>query len=323
MADHHRHFGQAGFEQRHRRGDPQARGQPVEPLLPELGRAAHSACGAGAAQPSSSPGSRRWKMRTPAIQNGASHGRHSREAAIPAGCRRSGGTGKPLTAQAAAAPAFAIASHDLALLRQAPAKVRPKPASMADHRQAGGGIAHARRRARARAQPPAASATSAPSHKRVKQRPAERVRGRRSHPGFEQCHRVPFSYSSSSRRSSASSFFDALRAESAPSSRRARRSVEGRAAAGRRPVAAAVHSRGRRGLVDVRALLLVAAHQALLGHDLQRLEHGGVLRRLAGGDDLVDVADGGRPAAPQDGQDFEFGVGRLAAALPYTKTLLR
>ena len=74
-----------------------------------------------------------------------------------------------------------------------------------------------------------------------------------------------------------------------------------------------------RGLVDVRALLLVAAHQALLRHDLQRLQNGGVLRRLAGGDGLVDFADGARAAAPENGEDFEFGIGRPGQILRHIR----
>ena len=65
------------------------------------------------------------------------------------------------------------------------------------------------------------------------------------------------------------------------------------------------------GLVDVRALLLIAAHQALLRHDLHGLEHGGVLRGFALRNHVVNVADGNRAAAPQDGEDLEFRFGRL------------
>ncbi len=40
-------------------------------------------------------------------------------------------------------------------------------------------------------------------------------------------------------------------------------------------------------------------------------------------DDVVNLAHGGRPDAPQHGQDFQFGVGGSGrVVLPYTKTLL-
>ena len=51
----------------------------------------------------------------------------------------------------------------------------------------------------------------------------------------------------------------------------------------------------------MRALLFVAANQALLRHNLHGLQDGSVLRRLAGRDNAMDIANGGRPAAPEHG----------------------
>ncbi len=62
--------------------------------------------------------------------------------------------------------------------------------------------------------------------------------------------------------------------------------------------------------VHVGALLFIAANEGFLGHDLHLFEDRGVLSWLALGDYGVDVADGGRAAAPEDGQDFQFGFGR-------------
>src|SRR5262249_17997294 len=52
---------------------------------------------------------------------------------------------------------------------------------------------------------------------RMENRPAERTHGGDMYQGFHKSHRVPFSNSSITRRSSASSAFEPLRAESAPS----------------------------------------------------------------------------------------------------------
>jgi hypothetical protein len=73
----------------------------------------------------------------------------------------------------------------------------------------------------------------------------------------------------------------------------------------------------------VGALLLVAAHQTLLSHDLQEFQHGTVLRRFAPADALVNVAHGAWPAAPEDRQDFQLSVGGPGRLLRHTKTLLR
>ena len=59
----------------------------------------------------------------------------------------------------------------------------------------------------------------------------------------------------------------------------------------------------------MRALVLIAQDEALFGHDLELFQDGGVLGRPAPGDGFVDFANRCRSAAPQDGEDFEFGVG--------------
>src|SRR5208282_3189143 len=64
------------------------------------------------------------------------------------------------------------------------------------------------------------------------------------------------------------------------------------------------------GFINVRALMLIAAHETLFGHDLHEFQDGAVLRRAAAADDIVHSADRGRADAPKDGEDFEFGVGR-------------
>src|ERR1035438_8922338 len=63
------------------------------------------------------------------------------------------------------------------------------------------------------------------------------------------------------------------------------------------------------GGVNVGALLFVAADEPLFRHDLEHLQNRGVLRRFAADDGFVDGAHGGGPAAPEDGEDLEFGVG--------------
>ena len=54
---------------------------------------------------------------------------------------------------------------------------------------------------------------------------------------------------------------------------------------------------------------LVAPHQALFRHDLQYLQHRGVLRRLAADNASWTSRTVLGPAAPEHGQDFQFGVG--------------
>src|SRR5262249_10799688 len=61
---------------------------------------------------------------------------------------------------------------------------------------------------------------------------------------------------------------------------------------------------------DMGALLLVAVDESLFRHDLKQLEDGGVLLRgPAQHDGLMNFADGGRSATPEDGENFELRVG--------------
>src|SRR5205807_9205995 len=69
---------------------------------------------------------------------------------------------------------------------------------------------------------------------------------------------------------------------------------------------------GVRRLVDMRPLGLVAAHQPLLGHDLQQLEHGRVAGLAA--ERFGHLPDGAGPARPQYAQNRELGVGRFPEA---------
>ena len=57
------------------------------------------------------------------------------------------------------------------------------------------------------------------------------------------------------------------------------------------------------------ALLLIAANQTLVRHDLEELQRGGVLRGAYASGQFRGFAHGGRAAAPQRGEDFELGVG--------------
>src|SRR5690242_6786973 len=62
------------------------------------------------------------------------------------------------------------------------------------------------------------------------------------------------------------------------------------------------------GLVDMRPLLLIAPDQSLLRHDLQQLQHGGILRRLPPANRLVDFPNRAWTAAPQHGENFQLGI---------------
>ncbi len=64
-----------------------------------------------------------------------------------------------------------------------------------------------------------------------------------------------------------------------------------------------------RGFIDMGALFLVSEQEALLRHDLHEFQDGTVLDCSALTEEFVDLADGGGAAAPEDGEDFEFGVG--------------
>src|SRR5215831_5131092 len=59
----------------------------------------------------------------------------------------------------------------------------------------------------------------------------------------------------------------------------------------------------------MRPLLLIAAHQAFVRHDLHEFQDGGVADRLGFAERPEDVADGRSAPLPQHVQNFELGVG--------------
>jgi hypothetical protein len=72
---------------------------------------------------------------------------------------------------------------------------------------------------------------------------------------------------------------------------------------------------GGGGAVDVGFAGLGALDQALLGHDLQRLEDGGVAERALAANVVVELADGGFAAGPEGGKDLEFHLCWLGGGL--------
>jgi len=62
-------------------------------------------------------------------------------------------------------------------------------------------------------------------------------------------------------------------------------------------------------VVDVRLAGLFALDEALVGHDLEELEDRGVAEGAAGAEVLMDVADGGGAAVPEDAEELEFAFG--------------
>src|SRR5579872_2100897 len=64
--------------------------------------------------------------------------------------------------------------------------------------------------------------------------------------------------------------------------------------------------------IDVRPFALVAFDQALLGHDLQQLQRGGVGAVPAARELLVNLTNRARPAFPENPQDGELGVRRFS-----------
>jgi hypothetical protein len=66
---------------------------------------------------------------------------------------------------------------------------------------------------------------------------------------------------------------------------------------------------GNGGMVDVRLAGFFALDEAFVGHDLEELEDRGVAEGAAGADLVVDVADGGGAAVPEDAEELEFAFG--------------
>lgn len=59
--------------------------------------------------------------------------------------------------------------------------------------------------------------------------------------------------------------------------------------------------------IDVGAVSFVAYDKALRGHDLKKLEDGGVAGRFFLVEGLVNIPHGGRLFLPQDLEEFQFG----------------
>jgi hypothetical protein len=66
------------------------------------------------------------------------------------------------------------------------------------------------------------------------------------------------------------------------------------------------------GFIHVGAESRVSANQALLGHDLQLLQHRCVHSRSVGREMLLDLADGAGAVIPEHMQDVEFRISRKA-----------
>ena len=82
--------------------------------------------------------------------------------------------------------------------------------------------------------------------------------------------------------------------------------------------------RGLACFINVGALVFVSAHGAFCGHDLQKLQDGGVAQVFFLMKRVVDFADGGRAACPEDLEDFEFGCcGLLKRFVFHGRRLLR
>src|SRR5204862_6017779 len=66
------------------------------------------------------------------------------------------------------------------------------------------------------------------------------------------------------------------------------------------------------GFIQVGAGSRVSAYQALLRHDLQLFQHGGVYRWPAGREVLVNLPDGARSVIPEHVEDIELRICRKA-----------
>ena len=238
IADDNRDFGEAGLEQRDRPREPDARGKPGEPPLPGIGRATHAppaqtlrgnpACQSTQLEHQDS---RDPERRQP--------GRKIRDAALRRAFRY-----EPINRTVGDSAGFHRRAARRIRRRGNQASVgHAEGRQHAEHRQARRGVPGARRTDGTERGRQTERDRRAFPHE-VNERPAERPGGRRLHPGIERSHRVSFWYSSSSLRSSASSSFEALRAESAPSIRLLADPLNARWS--RSPASCrCVHSRGR------------------------------------------------------------------------------
>ena len=208
-SDQHRRLGQAGFQQNHRAGEAQPRRQRSQPILPLLRRRDGS--------PLTQPFGRQPPSRRARIEgNNARHPeRHNPRQPVRWGRRR---RGKCIGARRRGPQAMVNRRRDAR--NGSRPQDRQRNREDRQHPQ----HAHARQRvARPRGSPPAQVESRAHQRRdqrafpqKVNQRPPERLRHRRADQKDQRVHRPPFAYSSSSPRISASSFADALRAESAP-----------------------------------------------------------------------------------------------------------
>ena len=68
---------------------------------------------------------------------------------------------------------------------------------------------------------------------------------------------------------------------------------------------------GLLGFIDVRALVFVTPDQAFGGHDLHEFQNGGVAESFFFVEGVMDFADGGGPAIPENLKDLQLGGGRF------------
>ena len=83
-----------------------------------------------------------------------------------------------------------------------------------------------------------------------------------------------------------------------------------------------VRSSEWRGAIDLRPDGVVTLDQPLVGHDLHRLEDGGVARGFRLVQDDLDVSHGERPFGPQHTKNRELGFGGVDALLDHAPELL-
>jgi hypothetical protein len=107
-------------------------------------------------------------------------------------------------------------------------------------------------------------------------------------------------------RRSASSCLVVLRAERAPTSSALAEPLNALQKMTRKLALRPFARFGR--LVDVGALAFIAAQKPLFGHDLHEFQKGGVLRVASTANHLVNVAHRSAPHAPENCENFQFGV---------------
>ena len=98
-----------------------------------------------------------------------------------------------------------------------------------------------------------------------------------------------------------------FRAESAPTKSTLAEPLT-RGSADRRQAGAVSTLAGPCRLIDMRALLLIAADQPFLCHDLHEFQNRAVLRGTPLADNVKHLAHRGWPNTPEQGENFELGV---------------